>query len=122
MGLDAAGYTSSYTPNDPTHPLDPRKIFSRSFWPDPTEQTVRYSFDVRGFNLGDYVLVPRSPRAPLLFLFFSLVFVFPFRDRPPLSLDPYPMVYHIRRETSVSPTTQTRFIGNRTNTVLLIKI
>lgn len=27
MGPDAAGYTSSYTPNDPTHPLDPRKIF-----------------------------------------------------------------------------------------------
>lgn len=46
--------------NDPTHPLDPRKIFSRSFCSDPTEQTVRYSFDVRGFNLADYVLVPRS--------------------------------------------------------------
>lgn len=29
------GYTSSYTSGDPTHPLDPRKIFSRSFWPDP---------------------------------------------------------------------------------------
>lgn len=65
MGPDAAGYTSSYTSwGDPTHPLDPRKIFSRSFWPSilSTEQTVRYSFDVRGFNLGDYgVLVSRSP-------------------------------------------------------------
>lgn len=65
MGPDAAGYTSSYTSwGDPTHPLDPRKIFSRSFWPSilSAEQTVRYSFDVRGFNLGDYgVLVSRSP-------------------------------------------------------------
>lgn len=69
MGPDAAGYTSSYTSwGDPTHPLDPRKIFSRSFWPSilSTEQTVRYSFDVRGFNLGDYgVLVSRSRSPPL---------------------------------------------------------
>ena len=82
MGPDAAGYTSSYTSwGDPTHPLDPRKIFSRSFWPSIlfAEQTVRYSFDVQGFNLGDYgVLVSRSPFPSLCLLptdfslFFSL--------------------------------------------------
>lgn len=80
MGPDAAGYTSSYTSCDPTHPLDPRKIFSPSFWSSilSTEQTVRYSFDVRGFNLDDYgVLVSRSPFSQFLLLPFSLPSLYP---------------------------------------------
>lgn len=103
MGPDAAGYTSSYTSwGDPTHPLDPRKIFSRSFWPSvlSTEQTVRYSFDVRGFNLGDYgVLVSRSPflSSSLLpdHLSLSLSFSALFESHSPRSLSDglsYPLV------------------------------
>lgn len=95
------GYTSSYTSwRNPTHPLDPRKIFSLSFWLSilSAKQTVRYSFDVRGFNLGDYgVLVSRS-------LFASSSLSLPFsracssRSESHYSLsDLYPMVYHIRR-------------------------
>lgn len=67
---------------DPTHPLDPRKIFSPSFClPDP-ERSSTALFDVRGFNLPDHA-------PPLSCL------SHPTPAANPCLPIPYPILYHI---------------------------
>lgn len=105
MGPDAAGYTSSYTPNDPTHPLDPRKIFSRSFCSpilrSKRSATASTSEDLiwsTTFSFLHPLLTPVAPAhapPPPRRRQVSCSVFHPAAILLPLSLDPYPMVYHI---------------------------